>query len=72
MPALHERLFDIEASYTENKSEFDYLVGVKLDAILEQINSDDITIEYSGDELYIEWSIGAESFNASFVECENY
>ncbi len=72
MPALHNRLFDIEASYTENRSEFDYLVGVKLDAILEQINSDDITIEYSEGELYIAWAIGAESFNASFIECENY
>ncbi len=72
MPALHDRVFDIEASYTENKSEFDYLTGVKLDAILEQINSDDITIEFNQGELYIEWVIGAESFNASFIECENY
>jgi hypothetical protein len=72
MPALHNRLFDIEASYTENKSEFDYLVGVKLEMIIEQINSEDITIEFNQGELYIEWVIDAESFNASFVECENY
>jgi len=72
MPALHNRLFDIEASYTDNKSEFDYLVGVKLEMILEQVNSEDITIEFNKGELYIEWTIDAESFNASFVECENY
>ena len=72
MPALHNRLFDIEASYTDNRSEFDYLVGVKLDAILEQINSDDISFNYYEGELYIEWRIDGYEFSATFSECENY
>ncbi len=72
MPALHDRVFDIEASYTDNSNSFDNLVGVKLDFILEMINSEDITIEYARGELYLGWIIEGEGFNASFIECENY
>jgi hypothetical protein len=72
MPALHNRVFDIVSTYTDGHSAFDCLQGVRLDSILDMINSDNITIDYCEGSLYIEWNVDGEQLNACFEECENY
>ena len=71
MPALHVRVFNIESHNTVDNS-FDSLQGVKLDIILDLINSDNLLIDYCDDRLYIEWHVDGGQLQAVFNELENY
>ena len=71
MPALHNRLFDIDSHNTVNKG-FDTLQGVKLDIILEMINTCNLLIDYCEGGLCLEWHVEGGQQYAYFIECENY